>query len=135
MRKAADLIQRLHAKKLFEEDEDFPGDPEEFYYYVHAGGKVRKDTKTSEKTKMTIKDKKPDKELGEALVSEAGPLGAGALPAPGGMHEDGQKALMESMHGEVKKSKPPKPNRETEAEPVEPQELWELLASNKAAIF
>ena len=125
-RKAKKLIDNLTKKKMYEEDEDFPGDQEEFYFFVHQGGKVRKDNKTTERVGMRVDDVNPDKELGEALLGEGGALAAGALPALEGMHEEGTRNLLDAMHKEgVGKAKTPKRQEDKEAEKVEPKEPWE----------
>ena len=127
LRKAKDLIKRLLAKKMYEEDDDFPGDEEEYYFYVHQGGKFRKDSKTTEKVGMKIMDKKLDEEFGEALIAETGPLAAGSMAAPSGMHEDGHKSLMEALGSQTKKPKAPKAGgNKAEPEQVIPKEPWEL---------
>ena len=67
VRKAAELIAKLTKKGMYEVDEDFPDDPEEYYYFVGQGTMVRRDDKTKEKMSLKIKDN-PDKELGDALL-------------------------------------------------------------------
>ena len=111
---------------MYEEDEDFPGDEDEYYFYVHQGGSVTKDNKVTEKTTIQIDDKNPDKDLGEALIGEGGMLASGALPAVEGMAEEGTKNLMDAMHKEgVTKTKQPKPKEQKESEQVEPKQPWE----------
>ena len=131
VRKAAELIAKLTKKGMYEVDEDFPDDPEEYYYFVGQGTMVRRDDKIKEKMSLKIKDN-PDKELGDALL-ESGPLAAGALPSVGGASEAGSKAVLEALHGEVTKAKAPKKTEKSkeETEDMEAKEAWEHPDSSK----
>lgn len=131
VRKAAELIAKLTKKGMYEVDEDFPDDPEEYYYFVGQGTMVRRDDKIKEKMSLKIKDN-PDKELGDALL-ESGPLAAGALPSVGGASEAGSKAVLEALHGEVTKAKAPKKTEKSkeETEEMEAKEAWEHPDSPK----
>ena len=124
-----DLVARLKKKGLYEEDEDFPGDEEEYYFMVGEGSKYRTDHKVKDKVAMQIKDKAPDEELAAAMLEEDGPLASGGAPAMARMSEEGTKNLMEIMHGETKKVKQRKvKNNDPEAaEKLEPTEPWEQL--------
>ncbi|CAE7632499.1 unnamed protein product, partial [Symbiodinium sp. CCMP2592] len=126
-KKANKLIAKLLAKKMFEEDEDFPGDEDEYYFYVNAGSKVRKENRTSEALQLKVRDTAPNQGLVDALTSEGGILGAGALAAPENMSEEGSKNLLDSLCKEgVAKAKPPKVKDEAGTEKVEPKEPWEM---------
>ena len=113
---------------MYEADEDFPDDPEEYFFFVGKGSTVRKEDRKTEKLSMKISDNNPDKDLGQALL-EDGPLTAGALPSTNAVTEEGSKAVLEALHGEVQKTKP-KPNKEKtteETHELEPKEPWESL--------
>ena len=124
-------MDKLFKKGMYEPDEDFPDDKSEFFYFVGQGTTVRKDDKKSEKMKLSIKDKQPDKDLGEALLTD-GVLSSGAMPALGCGSEEGSKAVLEALHGEVTKKpvkKETKKKDEEDTETVEPKEAWERLRS------
>ena len=125
-RKAKALVDKLYKKGMYEADEDFPDDPEEYFYYVGQGGMVRKDDKKSEKMSLRIKDQAPDKDVAQALL-EDGPLSSGAMPAMGMATEEGGKAVLEALHGEVQKVKPPKnkDKQKEETEPLAPKQAHE----------
>ena len=120
-------MKKLTAKQMYHEDEDFPGDPEEFFFYVGQGAKVRKESKTADKMAMRVQDDNPDKELGDALLSENGLLASGSMANPVGVSDEGAKNLLDTMATEgVKKTKAPKPkDDQEEKEPVVPKESWE----------
>lgn len=74
-----------------------------------------------------IKDKAPEEEVFLALTGESGPLAAGALPSIGNVSAEGEKAIYQSLCGEVAKPKTaPKPKKTegeaTEVKPATPQE-------------
>ena len=126
IRKANKLIAKLLAKKMFEEDEDFPGDEDEYYFYVNAGSKVRKENRTSEALQLKVRDTAPNEGLVDALTAEGGILGAGALAAPENLNEEGTKNLMDSLCKDgVAKVKTPKAKDEATAEKVDPKQPWE----------
>ena len=128
IRKANKLIAKLLAKKMYEEDEDFPGDEDEYYFYVNAGSKVRKENRTSEALALKVRDTAPNAGLVDALTAEGSILGAGALAAPENLSEEGTKNLMDSLCKEgVAKVKQTKPKDEAEAEKVDPKRPWESL--------
>ncbi|CAE7609904.1 unnamed protein product [Symbiodinium sp. CCMP2592] len=129
------LIAKLLAKKMFEEDEDFPGDEDEYYFYVNAGSKVRKENRTSEALQLKVRDTAPNQGLVDALTSEGGILGAGALAAPENMSEEGSKNLLDSLCKEgVAKAKPPKVKDEAGTEKRMQDILNESTAARKFSI-
>ena len=123
-------MDKLFKKGMYEPDEDFPDDESEFYYFGGQGTQLRKDDKKSEKMKVAIKDKSVDKDLGEALLSE-GPLTAGAAS------EEGGKAVLEALHGEVAKKAPKtkEKKKEEETEALQPKEPWEQLGSPTCMVW
>ncbi|CAE7212310.1 unnamed protein product [Symbiodinium sp. CCMP2456] len=131
-KKAKALIEKLLKKKMYDEDEDFPGDEEEYFFYVNGGSKMRREAKTTESLGLKVKDTAPDKGLVDALTSEGGMLASGALPAIEGMNEEGSKNLLDAMVKEgVAKPKPAKAKTEEDAEKMAPKEPWESLCQDR----
>lgn len=99
------------------------GSWQEIYYYTNHGNKIRDDDVVTESARVAIEDK-GNKVLGESLIADDGPLGAGARPNVIAATEEGQKKLLESLDPDshVEKKKPkrtPKNNESTEqAQPL-----------------
>ena len=90
------------------------------------GTQLRKDDKKSDRLAMNIKDNAPDRDVAEALL-ESGPLASGAMPAVNAATEEGSKAVLEALHGEVQKTKVRKIKEKDgeETEKMEPKQPWE----------
>lgn len=106
--------------------------PQEIYYYLSCGNIVRNDDLTKESTEVSIRDA-GNKELTEALTTGDGLLKAGLQPEVSCATEGGQKALLESVAGEMEENKA-KPNKRrgtqnSKPEKVEPKTLEEPLDS------
>lgn len=81
---------------MFYEDEDFPGDDDESWFFIRIGEKVRRDDETSEKMSLKAKSEVSE-ELRQALTDQdEGILRPGALPKVSAAKQ-GSKELLDAL--------------------------------------
>ncbi|CAJ1432246.1 unnamed protein product, partial [Effrenium voratum] len=131
------LIAKRRAAGLFYEDEDFPGDEQETWFYMPAGHQVRRDDRRSEQ--MAVKGRvKCDQEMLNAMVKEDGPLAGGALPAVVAATEAGKRKLHEVVTKEsvaAAKKKPRAAEESNKSEPVKPKTPREIAIARMQDIL
>ena len=90
------LVAKRKASGLFYEDEDFPGDDDECWFFMKCGEKVAQSDETAEKLKLSAKTE-VDQDLRMALTDpDSGILRPGALPKISAGRQ-GSKELLDSM--------------------------------------
>ncbi|CAK9031959.1 30S ribosomal protein S6, partial [Durusdinium trenchii] len=123
--KFKNLIGRRKAAGLFYEDEDFPGDDDESWFFMRIGEKVRRDDETSEKMSLKAKSEVSE-ELRQALTDQdEGILRPGALPKVSAAKQ-GSKELLDALGKVAAPKKKPKPEKPV-AEDATPQTLEEKV--------
>ncbi|CAK9008792.1 unnamed protein product [Durusdinium trenchii] len=124
------LIQERQKQGLWYEDDLFPGDLDEAWFFVRVGEKVKQDNETLEKLTLTAKADVND-DMRAALTDAAdGVLRPGALPSTSAVGKDGNKALLDALGKAVAIAKPKRSKeRDGLADPVKPQTTEEKLSS------
>ena len=134
--KAEKLCKKLFAQGRYYEDEEFPGDNDEIFYYVRQPRKVNVDAVTSEKASLSANMKVGDASVMEQMTGSDGVFAAGAMPAMKAASAAGAKAVADMVAGDgtQKGQKPRKtPKAANEAEivlPTTPKDRAEEVAND-----
>lgn len=121
------LVKRRREEGLYYEDDDFPDDPDEAWYYMPHGNKIRKDDKTKESVSLRGKAKM-DSEMLKSITAEGSALAAGAVPNVHAATEKGKQKLLQAVASApvAAKKKVKAPTKEPASEVVQPSTPIEL---------
>ena len=128
------IIQNRRSRGLWYQDDDFPGDRDEDWFYMSKGSRL--DASTSVEESIGAKGTtEVDKENIQDLLGPEGALQNGLLPALRVDGKDGVKSVINdvsNMSGEGRQCK--KPAKKTQPEPAEPVEPTKPIELAKAGL-
>ncbi|CAK9069956.1 unnamed protein product [Durusdinium trenchii] len=129
------VVKAREAAGLFYEDQDFPGDVDETWYFMRVGSSFKTENTTSESVNITAASRL-DKAGLQALTDESdGVLRAGALPEISGLSQQQNKGLLTAMAQAAPVKSKKKEKEKNKSEEVVPKTLEETAKDEMAEIL
>ncbi|CAK9034304.1 unnamed protein product [Durusdinium trenchii] len=129
------VVKAREAAGLFYEDQDFPGDVDETWYFMRVGSSFKTENTTSESVNITAASRL-DKAGLQALTDESdGVLRAGALPEISGLSQQQNKGLLTAMAQAAPVKSKKKEKEKNKSEEVVSKTLEETAKDEMAEIL
>ena len=136
--KAEALMAKRHSAGLSYDNEDFPDDPLERFYWMRKAREMTNRNVVTDEGSIEGKDNL-NKDMLKALIDENdGMFRAGAMPSAVASSSAGQKALLDGLVAggvQAAPKKTPKPKDKDESKPAEPKSQVELATDLMSSIL